>query len=591
MFQVPPEPSARVGNPMGPSAAETAEFNNRRRRQAVSPNLMPRDYQPETSPWARPTSPFTNAGSPQYQGREVRLDDTNVPAPPVSVDMWGNSQQRRSPSPMTYEDPAGSVPANQGAPSVDIWGNRQPRRSPSVMTYDEPNNGPNQGIYDLVDQIDALRNRSLTDNPMAPNSPLRRTDPGVAAMQQGIDQGTRQQNIMFEPGATSSGGATSNFRKIQPEDLNGTTAGTVNGYNGNIGYANDPNRPSPDDNLRSARNSAEFQSGNRVRPGNDAFGDRFRQEPGPGYDGPITREKKRIEALKATPEYQARAAEYAKQKTAREALRNRDNPAATKEEADRRIAADAQAAARAAKHQAFKDATGGMNYRQYDRMTGSSNGNNSLTMKAVREGRLSPAEAEFRMQLRAEKALRRSGNPVAPGTSQAGTLYPDLMGRRGARSDQNPMTRFGMGTSNTPAGKLEAAGNVSKMTTEDPNIAALGIAPDAGLVGLHSAIAKQFEDDPNLEMDDATLRSYQMFAQQAMTADPKQGDPAGFTSGMGSVFTETEGAVNAELWKELTTLPDDKKARQQWIQKYKDRQKEIERRQSEYYGSYGSYYN
>ena len=79
-----------------------------------------------------------------------------------------------------------------------------------------------------------------------------------------------------------------------------------------------------------------------------------------------------------------------------------------------------------------------------------------------------------------------------------------------------------------------------------------------------------------------------MFAQQSLTADPDQANPSNFTSFPGSVFVETEGAVVADLWKELAALPDNERARQQWLQKYKNRQQEIDKRQTEYYGSYGS---
>lgn len=392
-------------------------------------------------------------------------------------------------------------------PQIDIWNNGRQIASPQpgarVRSQREL-----EETYALTDKINALRDRSaLQDNPMAPNSPLRRVDPGVAAMRQGIDQGTRQGNIMFEPGAGSSLGATRNFRKIQPEDLNGMTAGTVNGYNGNAEYARNPMRLDPETKFNLARGNARRIAGGGAAADPTNIGGRFGGAYGDNLNADATaiQEGLAVRTADGNVVYHTGSQESAQK--AYMSARANGYGRTPEQEAARHAKAVEQAAARASKHDAFKDANGGMNYRQYDRMTGGSNGNNALTMKAVREGRLSPEEANYRMQIRAEKALRRSGNPITAGTSQAGQLYPDMMAGRGgktATANQNPMARAfnSMTKDSAPsADSLEAATGLAVATVN-------GIkGPDGVVVRPPSAFAKQLkdrgyspEDDPGMAL-------------------------------------------------------------------------------------------
>lgn len=452
-------------------------------------------------------------------------------------------------------------------PSVNIWNGGAMQRSPSPMTYADPSTNPNQGMYDLARNIDAIRDRSQSrpQNPMVPGSPTF----GVTDLD--TEAARRFAPMMARDAA-----------RQQNTPMNGMTA-----------YEANPMRYRPDDPALQARQQDNAQRATRGRPmdrtrDSSALNAYIASGGTPWYE----REKQARDAMAwearlNDPGVQAALAQQRQQKIETAALRNRENPAANQDEQDRRNNADVARREREARHNQFKDANNGMNYRQYDRMQNQ----NALTMKAVDEGRLSPDAANLRMQTRADKALRRSGNPMMMGTDASRRLFPDMTAGRGGKAatpNQNPMAAFGMGASNTPVGKVAAAGNVSAMATTDPNLVALGVDPAAGIGGLHTSLSQQFEADPNLAMDDSSLRSYQMFAQQALTADPDQANPSNFASFPGSVFAETEGAVTSELWKELATLPDSESARQQWLQKYKDRKKEIEKRQTDYYGSYGS---
>jgi hypothetical protein len=412
-------------------------------------------------------------------------------------------------------------------------------------------------MTELAGKIDALRQRSQSDNPM---NPAPGGDPRIAAMQAEIDRGTRQGNIMFEPGATSSGEATRNFRKIAPEDLNGVTAPTVNGYNGNVGYARNPMRLDPEEKLNLAEGNARRIAGGGAAADPTNIGGRFGGAYGAGLNADATAIAEgravrtadgKVVYFTGTPE-SARRAQTAG-KVEREALRDRNNQNVPEAELKRRAAANAQAAARAAKHEAFKAANGGMNYRQYDRMTGSSNGNNSLTLKAVREGRLSPQEANYRMQLRAEKALRRSGNPIAGGTSMAGQMYPDMMAGRGGQNQAGPNPMADVSEKLMPGGivtpdsskasrdildVLANGGKAPDGTTVPPSpmFAGLADSPD-NVQGMHFGIQQMVQDGQDLGVEDLQKLYTATVAMQAGYGTPSY-DPFDMSPGL-----EAEGLL------------------------------------------------
>jgi len=116
-------------------------------------------------------------------------------------------------------------------------------------------------------------------------------------------------------------------------------------------------------------------------------------------------------------------------------------------------------------------------------------------MKAVDEGRLSPEAANFRMQTRADKALRRAGNPMAMGDANRGRLFPDMLAGRGGRAAtpaQNPMgSPIAAGAPNT-AENIQARNSLRAGITQgvpatattpaippSPFIQSLGVTADA----------------------------------------------------------------------------------------------------------------
>lgn len=450
----------------------------------------------------------------------------------------------------------------------------EPRFGQATLAYDGPGTPPisnpinsqlapaydprTASINSARSRVDAGVQQSQQDTPMRP---IPGGDPQIAAMQAEIERGTRQQNIMFEPGATSSGGATSNFRKIQPEDLNGTTAGTVNGYSGQTGYAQNPMRLDPEEKLNLAEGNAQRIAGGGAAADPTNAGGRFGGAYGAGLDADATAlaEGRAVRTADGKVVYFTGTQESAQK--AYMSARANGYGRTPEQEAARHAKAVEQANARAEKHQAFKDANGGMSYKQYDRMTGGSNGNNALTMKAVREGRLSPQEANYRMQIRAEKALRRSGNPISGGTSQAGRLYPDMMPKQGGTTQPavqaNPI--FGPGASNTVENVNARSKARKDNVTSSPTLSAWGVSPDLDPAGFAEAVGQNlFVQQPDgkfgfAEVSDDGITS--IFNQIKLFDPTKDGKPP-FPEGSiyNQVWGMAENTPAAELRKIFGTI-------------------------------------
>jgi hypothetical protein len=208
--------------------------------------------------------------------------------------------------------------------------------------------------------------------------------------------------------------------------------------------------------------------------------------------------------------------------------------------------------------------------------------NNGMSANQLRRQR----EVGKKGQARYNRAVMAGLNPMS---SKAQALFPDqtkafMEQKNGKMPVANPMAP----ASNTPAGRQQAAGTVAQLAASDPNIQALGVDPSLGTVGLHQSLSNRMAEDPTGAFDDGTLQSYQKFAASSFAADPGMADPSKYTSFPGDVFTQTEGKVNAELWKELADLPDNPRARQQWLEKYKNRQQKIDQLTEQNYGAYGS---
>jgi hypothetical protein len=275
-----------------------------------------------------------------------------------------------------------------------------------------------------------------------------------------------------------------------------------------------------------------------------------------------------------TPE-SARQAQLAG-KTEREAMRNRANMNVPQSELDRRNDADTARRERQARHNQFKEASGGLNYRQYDRLQNQ----NDLTMKAVDEGRLSPEAAMFRMQTRADKALRRAGNPMAMGVANNGRLFPDLFAKPGsAQPNQNPMSSpLAAGAPNT-AENIQARNSIRAGITEGvPATATTPAIPPSPFIQSLGVTADAAPADIEAGLNDMMLRGEVPSPQGLKDLQMLIG-----------TYTETEGnspfagTEVEESWRELRTLPENASQEQLmgWWTAHQERVKALRQRQME----------
>lgn len=555
------------GNPMrpedfrmnagGPQSGATGDWGSQGQgnvlgRAAAALNAIQGDrqgYQPPLSVSRGPgfdADPYT---TPQNIGTDTRYAG--------GIQGGGANRLQGSPPNPVYGgasgawDPANGVGATgswvpKTVPDINIWNNGRAMVSPEPGVYGRSQQEL-EGTYALRDKIDAIRERSQFRNPMVPNSPMQPTDPGVRAMQDGIDRGTRQGDIMFEPGATSSSGATRNFRNIAPDELNSVTAGTVNGYNGQTGYAQNPMRLSAEQKFDLAGRNAQRIVGGGAAADPTGMARRFGGAYGAGLDADaaaiasgtaVRTADGRVVRFTGTQDA-ARAAQT-RGKSERETLRDRSLPPATEEERIRRAGADKRKAENAAKHQAFKDANGGMNYRQYDRMQNS----NALTMKAVDEGRLSKESAMFRMQTRADKALRRAGNPMAMSVANGGRLFPDLLGGGQSQASQSTVSTnpiFGPGAGNTVENVNARAVARQVNVQNSPTLAAWGVSPDIDPAGFAEAVGQNLfkkQSDGKFKVADVSDDGILSIFNQVKAFDPTEEGKPPFP----------DGSVYSQMW-------------------------------------------
>ena len=447
--------------------------------------------------------------------------------------------------------PRTPVPLIGAAPSINIWNNGQALRSPSPMTYADPSTDPNQGMYDLARQIDAIRERSQTANPMVKGSPTfgvidpdRESARRLAPML--VQDAARQQNT----------------------PMNGMTA-----------YEANPFRYNPTNPAIQARQQDNAQRATAGRPM-----DRTRLNPMANQinaDAVAIQEGRAVRTADGNVVYHTGTPESARQaqlagKTEREAMRNRANMNVPQSELDRREDADVARRERQARHNQFKEASGGLNYRQYDRLQSQ----NALTMKAVDEGRLSPAAAMFRMQTRADKALRRAGNPMAMGVANSGRLFPDLFAKPGsAQPNQNPMgSPLAAGAPNT-AENIQARNSIRAGITEGvPATATTPAIPPSPFIQSLGVTADAAPADIEAGLNDMMLRGEVPSPQGLKDLQMLIG-----------TYTETEGnspfagTEVEESWRELRTLPENASQEQLmgWWTAHQERVKALRQRQTE----------
>lgn len=161
------------------------------------------------------------------------------------------------------------------------------------------------------------------------------------------------------------------------------------------------------------------------------------------------------------------------------------------------------------------------------------------------------------------KAVIRGMNPFGP---DAQALFPQQVSaaKAGAAGQggavKNPMANAGR----TLEEQQAAAMRIQERETTNPVVAGLGAEPGTGLVGLNEAFRNRLVEDPAAEFSDDSLREYQSHAKDYKGVSTDANNPFEFG-------TSIEDKYQAELWKELAELPDNSRARAEWLQRYKAR--------------------
>lgn len=331
---------------------------------------------------------------------------------------------------------------------------------------------------------------------------------------QAIEAQTREANrnaqyMGAEPVAGSSL-ASAQINARRPADLlNPVTARVGNAYDGMVGFANDPNRLTPNQKAGLARESALRTVGGGAAADPTGLGARFGGALGQQAtsdsdairsgqavrlaDGTVSRFTGTLES--------ARAAQL-KGKAERESLRDRSNMNVPQEELDRRKAADAQKAARSNRARAFEAENDGLTYKHMDRLERKF----ILKQKAVREGRKSQSQADAEMGFERDKMVRRrSGMTGIPGER------PPL-----------PLREMKQGGNLKTQPPDVAAKAVETMVTHSPILKSMGVTPDTDLSTLHTSVAS---------MDLSQMTSTQKFEaarhlHEFMLSQMESGNPA-----------------------------------------------------------------
>ena len=333
----------------------------------------------------------------------------------------------------------------------------------------------------LIDQLDAQTRQMQVANLRVPGSPG--VSPYAAqdeAMRLQEVQGRRTGQFLDDnPMAGSSTDARRMNRSIPGDIYNQQTAGASNRYEGNVAYANDQYRYNPMDPRMQAiqqRNAEDQTAGRPVgrdnRWSSGAMDDYTASGGKPWYEREAEAEANSPEVLAGREQaYQnamaqerpeAKLAKYNEREARIKELEANRQASMPPGEYDKLKAKQVDfAAKKAAEHEAFKAANGGMNYAQARR----------------EKKQVSREDGRFK------RDVRRGMNPMSPGAfaahPEAGARFRNAYAQagKGASKVQNPMVQaFEPGARDTPESTVAKAG-VREGLVKSPTMAAIGYDP------------------------------------------------------------------------------------------------------------------
>jgi hypothetical protein len=215
-----------------------------------------------------------------------------------------------------------------------------------------------------------------------------------------------------------------------------------------------------------------------------------------------------------------------------------DNPVLKQKQAD-------FAASKKAKEEQFMQETG-MNYAQARRAEKTAKRQDAIFQRRVKSGMNPMSPSAF------------AAFPEAAGRFQ--DAYANR-GKGGAAGAQNPMAPTAAGP-RTVETQMAAAERIQTRESSSPHMTAIGVQPGTGLAGLNTAMQARLKEDPSASFSDESLKEYQQQAQDYSTLSTDQNDQFNLGDTPFDQYRST-------LWKELAGLPDNPRARAEWLKKFR----------------------
>ena len=407
---------------------------------------------------------------------------------------------------------------NQMVPNSPLQSSAVPPVSP-VAALDEIQTAI--GLDYTIDQLDSQIRQSQVDNPRLPNSPMAGVlDPDAIA------------DARMAPAAAREAARQQN-----------TPA------NGLVEAMNDPNRYNPMDPKTQAiqrRNAADQTAGRPVgrdnRWSSGAMDDYTESGGKPWHE-------REAEAARNSPEMQAKR-EAAYQSAMASSGPKNASVRAKYDDPALKARQSAFSQQKADKAKAFQAENGGLNYKQMDRLT-----DQQLRLeRMVTKGVISRSEADLRMGVAKDKALRRASAMSGGSGGQA----PDRVRLPDGELPQATRTKAKETAVNMT--NPDFKGGTPEFQQEAEIVRSLGLTADQSAAGAAESIARSPFPIDNPEGALRTASALRRFWGSMRDTDSK------WDSNTGPFETDSTDPVLINMMKELAETPEDQI--QSWIDKY-----------------------
>jgi len=164
-----------------------------------------------------------------------------------------------------------------------------------------------------------------------------------------------------------------------------------------------------------------------------------------------------------------------------------------------------------------------------------------------------------------KRAVKSGMNPMSPAATarfpEAAGRFQDARRGSGQAAARNPMAPTTTGP-RTVETQMAAAERIQTRESSSPHMTAIGVQPGTGLAGLNTAMQARLKEDPSASFSDESLKEYQQQAQDYSALSTDQNDQFNLGDTPFDQYRST-------LWRELAGLPDNPRARAEWLKKFR----------------------